>query len=310
VVNGLTYVVDCGNGVGRQLALAGCRLPSLHDVFVTHLHSDHDADFFTLFLLGWKWIQEGVRSRGTPIGAWGPGPAGGLASLPQGRSGSETPIVNAANPAPGLNDVTRAQVEAHAYDINIRMRDTGHTDLTTLFVPHEIAIPAGVGAYGPDRVAPPMDPVLVKEDDNVRVTAILVEHPPVFPSFAFRFDTDDGSIVVSGDTRPTPNLVTLAQGADILVHEVMDPGVTARLQETAPRWRDQTGWAASDRHMMAAHTSLDEVGKVAAEASVKKLVLSHFIPSFGVSDDRWLEGASAGFDGEVIVGRDLLEIAL
>ena len=59
------------------------------------------------------------------------------------------------------------------------------------------------------------------EDDRVRVSATLVAHAPVWPAFAFRFDTDDGSIVFSGDTARSENLIKLAKGADILVHEVI-----------------------------------------------------------------------------------------
>jgi len=51
-----------------------------------------------------------------------------------------------------------------------------------------------------------MEPILVAENDRVRVSAVLVDHAPVFPSFAYRFDTDDGSIVLSGDTAPCANL--------------------------------------------------------------------------------------------------------
>src|SRR6185437_4404370 len=58
----------------------------------------------------------------------------------------------------------------------------------------------------------------VMQDENVRVTATLVDHPPVFPAFAYRFDASDRSIVISGDTRPCENLVKLAQKADVLVH--------------------------------------------------------------------------------------------
>jgi len=59
------------------------------------------------------------------------------------------------------------------------------------------------------------------QDENVRVTATLVDHPPVFPAFAYRFDASDRSIVISGDTRPCENLVKLAQKVDVLVHSAM-----------------------------------------------------------------------------------------
>jgi ribonuclease BN (tRNA processing enzyme) len=141
----------------------------------------------------------------------------------------------------------------------------------------------------------------------VRVSATLVRHAPVFPAFAFRFDTADGSIVLSGDTAPCANLVRLARGADILVHEVFDDG--ARSGEPD---EDEDVWEASRRHehLVTSHTPLTDVGRVAAEAAVRRLVLTHFIPGDDAQpDEHWMKGVT-GFDGEVIVGRDLLEIAL
>jgi ribonuclease BN (tRNA processing enzyme) len=62
--------------------------------------------------------------------------------------------------------------------------------------------------------------------------------------------------------------------------------------------------------MLRAHTPVEEVGRIAAEAGVKTLVLSHFVPGDvpGVTDDDWLSGARAHFSGEIVVGQDLLEI--
>src|SRR5256712_3864136 len=72
------------------------------------------------------------------------------------------------------------------------------------------------------------------QDENVKVTAALVHHPPVVPSFGYRFDAADRSIVISGDTAPSDNLIKLAQGADVLVHEALHvPGV-GRLAARVP----------------------------------------------------------------------------
>ena len=74
----------------------------------------------------------------------------------------------------------------------------------------------------------------VLADDGVRVTATLVDHPPVVPAFAYRFDAPDRSIVISGDTAPSQNLVKLAAGADVLVHSVMYPPAIDRLVARVP----------------------------------------------------------------------------
>lgn len=299
VVAGKTYLVDCGSGVTRRLRQARL-LSSLTQVYLTHLHSDHTCDYFNLFLLGWPILQ-----RNPPVHVYGPGSAGGLPPDPDRPADRPLTVVGGTNPAPGLVDLTRAQVSAYAYDINVRMREAGREDLTALVVPHEIELPAGLAA-GPEHVAPAMAPVVVAEDDRVRVTAVLVEHAPVFPAFAYRFDTPGGSVVFSGDTAPCPNLVMLAEGADILVHEVFADD----LWQQRP---DDVTWEASRRehHLFTAHTGLSDVGKVASEAKVRRLVLTHFVPGDDeLPDEYWVRGVRESFDGEVTVGRDLAELPL
>jgi ribonuclease BN (tRNA processing enzyme) len=304
VVEENVYLVDCGSDVTRQLRRARL-LKDLRQVFLTHLHSDHDCDYFNLFLLGWPILQWNP-----PIDVYGPGPAGGPPALPaEDSEASDVPLVAPDLPTPGLRALTDLQIRAHAYDLNIRMREAGRSDLREMIVPHEIALPPTLGASGPERVAPPMEPLFITEDDFVRVSATLVQHAPVFPAFAFRFDTAAASIVFSGDTAPCANLVTLAQGADVLVHEVFD-------DQIFEQWPDQSEGEDEEsikreQHLLTSHTPLSQVGKVATEAGVRALVLTHFVPGDDTRpDDHWIEGATADYDGEVIVGKDLLELPL
>ena len=304
VVGDRTYLVDCGGGVTRQLRRARL-LARLHRVYLTHLHSDHTCDLFNVFLLGWPILQWNP-----PVRIFGPGPAGGAPALPPDVPGRPpVPLHQPANPTPGLAGLVEAQLHAHAYDINIRMREAGRHDLGALIVPHEIGLPAGLGAAGPDHVAPDMEPIVLEDEGDVRVTAVLVPHPPVFPAFAFRFDTPDGSVVLSGDTAPSENLVRLARGADILVHEVFDDRI---VDDAGSELDEDEAWEAARRHhhMVTSHTSLQEVGRIAAAAGVGRLVLNHFIPGDdALPDEHWLQGVT-GFEGEVVVGRDLLELSL
>ncbi|HEV2758525.1 MAG TPA: MBL fold metallo-hydrolase [Acidimicrobiales bacterium] len=304
VAGGRTYVVDCGSGVTRQLRRARL-LGGLHRVLLTHLHSDHTCDYFNLFLLGWPILQWNP-----PVHVFGPGSAGGAGALPPDEPARvPIPLHHPANPTPGLVEMTDAQFEAHAYDINIRMREAGRHDLRSMVVPQELVVPSEVGASAPDRVAPAMAPLLVEEDDDVRITATLVLHAPVFPAFAYRFDTSSGSVVLSGDTAPCPNLIRLAQGADVLVHEVYDDGDGGVEPEPG---EEEEAWEAQRRHhhMVTSHTPLSQVGRVAAEAGVGVLVLTHFIPGDDTRpDDHWVKGVR-GFDGHVIVGEDLMELTI
>ena len=141
-------------------------------------------------------------------------------------------------------------------------------------------------------------------NDDVKVSACLVRHPPITQAFAYRFDANDRSVVISGDTAYSPELAEFAKDADVLVHEVMYlPGIDALIQRlpNAKRLRE---------HLMVAHTLPEDVGKVAAQARVKTLVLSHFVPGddASITDAQWSEGVRKHFKGRVVVGKDLMEI--
>jgi ribonuclease BN (tRNA processing enzyme) len=133
----------------------------------------------------------------------------------------------------------------------------------------------------------------IHRDDKVRVSAILVSHGMVFPSFAYRFDTADGSVVFSGDTAPTPNLVTLAHGADVLVHEVIDFPLLMRLGLSR----------ALAAQLRAVHTTLPDVEATAQQAGVGTVVLTHFIPAdTRLRSHRWWQRhAGTTFTGRIIV---------
>jgi ribonuclease BN (tRNA processing enzyme) len=172
-------------------------------------------------------------------------------------------------------------------DLEVRQEDEGKPALPPLVHAHELT-----------RGGP------VIEKGSLRVRCTLVNHPLIRTAFAYRFDGPDRSIVISGDTTRSANLIDLARGADVLVHEVLyAPAVDAIAGTGADAARLK-------QHILASHTPLAEVGKIAAEAGVKTLVLSHFVPTETppVSDETWLQGARERFAGQVILGRDLMEI--
>jgi ribonuclease BN (tRNA processing enzyme) len=144
----------------------------------------------------------------------------------------------------------------------------------------------------------------VFEDENVRVRAAVVDHPPVVPSFGYRFDAADRSIVISGDTKPSENLIELARGADVLVHEALYPAGVDRLVAGVPNA------LSLQQSILSHHTTAEDAGRVAKAAGVKTLVLSHFVPpdDATITDRMWIDAARKHFDGKIIVGKDLLEI--
>lgn len=254
LVDGAAYVVDCGDGVARQLAAAGVPLTTLRHIFITHHHSDHIADYGTLIQLAWA---VGLDTR---LDTWGP---------------------------PPLEKVTKLFLEMSAYDINIRIADEGYPPLAPLVHPHELTRGGTVLSEGP-----------------VKVSTAVVPHPIVEPALAYRFDTPDRSIVISGDTAPSDNLIQLAKGADVLVHEAMYmPGV----DRLAARVPNHPGLK---QHLLASHTSAEDAGRVAQQAGAKLLVLSHLVPADDptITDAMWIAAARVHFRGPVVVAKDLLEV--
>jgi len=254
ISNGAAYVVDCGDGVARQLAIASVPLTTLRHVFLTHQHSDHNADYGNLLWLAWA---SGLSTR---VDTWGP---------------------------PPLEQMTKLFLQMNAYDIETRIANEGRVPLAPLVHVHELR------AGGE-----------VMHDDNVRVTAAVVDHPPVTPSFGYRFDAADRSIVISGDTTPSENLIKLAKGASVLVHSVLYVPAVDRLVARVPN-------AGTLKASIIAHqTSAEDAGRIAEAAGVKTLVLSHLVPADdpNVTERMWIDAARTHFSGTVIVGRDLLEI--
>lgn len=206
--------------------------------------------------------------------------AGSLLVLAWG-SGLKSPVT--LHGPPPLRRIVHNSLAASRYDIAARVREEGRPSLLPLIHVREQAA-AGI----------------VHEDARVRVTAAIVDHYTVKPSLAFRFDTPSRSVVISGDTTYSDNLVKLARGADLLIHEAMYlPGV------------DQLagGNASLRQHLLRSHSTTEQVGLVAARAGVKKLVLSHLVPAFpSITDDMFLAGVRKNFTGEALVGRDLQEV--
>lgn len=188
---------------------------------------------------------------------------------------------------PGLSKMAEDFFNYQKFDIDTRMADEGRPDPHKLITTHEFAKPGEV-----------------LQNADVKVSACRVRHPPITQAFAYRFDTKDRSVVISGDTAYAPELATFAKDADVLVHEVMYlPGIEALIGRlpNAKRLRE---------HLMAAHTLPEDVGKIAAAANVKTLVLSHFVPGddASISDEQWSADVRKHFKGRIVVGKDLMEI--
>ena len=302
------YVIDTGAGLLRQMRLAQLGnwqhetdgpLDAMRAIFLTHLHSDHVADLNNLLTEG---LYNGLHRVDHKVQIWGPGNRGTLPPL----FGAPPPPEPVApdNPTPGTREVVDLLVRAFATDFNDRAFGNRKPVPNQLFEGLDVPIPAQYLADPDGNPHPRMSPVRFYEDDRVRVSAALVQHAPVFPALAYRFETDDSSVVFSGDTSPSENLIELAQGADVLAHEVIARERVERLLP-APRDDAQEGLF---QHLINAHTVIEDVGGVAERAQTRTLVLSHLVPGNWPADD-W-QRAKNGNSGTLVVGEDLDRIGV
>lgn len=142
--------------------------------------------------------------------------------------------------------------------------------------------------YQADRAVPSV----VEVDDGGVVkgggwwcTAFTVDHYPVESAFGYAFRTGAQTVVISGDTRMSDNLVRNAEGADLLIHEAIFEGF------------GYPGY----------HTLAADVGRVAALAKVKQLALTHLIPG-DLPDEAWLREVRRSYHGPAVVGHDLQKV--
>jgi len=178
----------------------------------------------------------------------------------------------------GINEMTDHVLQAYEADIHYRMYGTE---------------PANVSGW---RVnAHEIREGIIYEDGAVRVEAFLVKHGAMPNAYGFRFTTPDKVIVISGDTAPCENIIRYGRGADILVHEVYYQEALERMDRD---WQ---------RYHLAHHTSTVELARIASETKPSLLVLYHTL-FWGASEGDLLAEVARGYDGEVVVGADLMVI--
>jgi ribonuclease BN (tRNA processing enzyme) len=245
-------------------------------------------------MLLYPWgVRAGDNGPLAPIRVYGPSRPG---ALPAGDAVfHRQTTISPGLPAPGTADLIAHILAGYAYHLNVMPLDCHMPDAGTLVRAIDIAVPAGTD----DRT---QVPVVVVDDDSVRVTSVAVTHGRAVPALAYRFDTPDGSVVFSGDTSVNEDLIALAEDADILVHQVADLSYLRR------HGTDDAELA----RMAALHTDVTQVGGVAERAGVRELILSHYLPAEpdAVTDEEWADRASKGFSGRTTAGHDGLRRTL
>lgn len=189
---------------------------------------------------------------------------------------------------PGIEDYWQGFLQSMSFDHDIRTQDEKRTSVSEF---------VEISTFGPGQVT---------DWDGITVTALRVDHPPVLDCFALKFETPEAVVVFSADTCYFPPLADFAKGADILVHEAMlGAGIDALVKKTP-------GAPGLKAHLIASHTIVEDVAKIARDAEVGHLVLHHLVPADdpNFTDKDWIAAMDGIWDGPVTVGHDGLTVPL
>lgn len=265
------YLIDVGDGAAVQLAKTGIPLRSVDAIFISHLHFDHTGGLAAI--LGLRY-QTSARE---PLTIYGPpGTKESVEGIfafmvPEMRVGYAVPGARRA-PTPQETTIVVELTPNVAYNVN---------SMTVVAVENtHYTLPAGS------------------------------EEAKLNKSYAFRFDLPDRSIVFTGDTGPSENIEKLAQGADLLVSEMMDIPLTIEniRRSNAKRVTPVPDKALESvfQHLQQHHVSAQQVGEMAASAGVKAVVVSHFAGKEDAqSQADYVAKISAVYDGDVNIAKDL-----
>jgi ribonuclease BN (tRNA processing enzyme) len=267
IVNGTLYVVDAGDGVARRLARAGVNVREIGTIFVTHHHDDHTAGLGTLMSAAWG------QNRTQPINVYGP---------------------------PRTEDLIQAAVQYFTISAEIRIADGGRTvPIAQVFFGHDV----GTG--------------VVYQDANIKVTAAENSHfhfhsgiaAGNHKSYSYRFETPDRVVVFTGDTGQSDAVIELARGADLLVTETISFQDRRRQMIQSGQWQAMTPLqqAGIQRQATQGHMTPDLIGKMAAHANVKTVVLTHLTYKADGDYTPRADEVKKHFSGQVLIAKDLME---
>jgi ribonuclease Z len=178
---------------------------------------------------------------------------------------------------PGTEKMLSHLVQAFEFDIGFRISD-------------DKARPEGVAINAHN-----INPGVAYEQSGVKITAISVDHAPVEPAYGYRIDYNGRSVVLSGDTRTSENLIRAAEGVDLLVHEVVSPQTFAGANPERAK------------SVIAHHVTPEQAGEIFARTKPRLAVYSHIVPPTATSD-HLIPGTRKTYDGPLEVGEDLMVI--
>jgi ribonuclease Z len=179
----------------------------------------------------------------------------------------------------GTNEMIEYLQKAFAFDIRIRIGDDEKFEQGCKLLPREI------------------EQGSIYEKNGVKVIAFRVDHHPDIPAFGYRIEYNGHSVVLSGDTRYSENLISFAKGTDLLVHEVVIAPDT--VSKTDPK-----------HEIFAHHTNAEQAAKVFSEVKPRLAVYSHISKPFGLNEPELMKRTKANYSGPVIIGEDLMSFSV
>ena len=138
---------------------------------------------------------------------------------------------------------------------------------------------------------------IIYQHDGIKITAFLVNHYPVEPAYGYRIDSGEQSIVISGDTTFSKNLIKYAKGADLLIHEVA--AANSELLAGNPRLQKVISY----------HTTPEQAAQIFSATEPKAAVFNHVL-LFGINERAVLDATRESFNGDVRMGYDLMKIGV
>jgi ribonuclease Z len=238
---GKIYVVDTGPESTENLMLWSVPMSKIGSVLLTHFHSDHIGDLGELQLQSW------AAGRRAPLVVYG---------------------------GPGVERVVAGFNEAYRQDQVYRTEHHGEQVMPSKawgMVAKPILL-AGSATPAKNRSA------VVLDDGGLKITALEVDHPPITPAYAYRFDYKGRSAVITGDLKYHPPLIQGAANADLLISEAISRTMTRSLEDAANSV-GRRNTARIMRDIQDYHISPEEAADIANKAKVRMLVFYHLAPN-------------------------------